>query len=89
MGLRNYISEEYLNRSRSWEVKSKTGEIRDEENPAFIFSLTKTSLLEKIASGELDLQQLARIELLKRRSPKDKFYYTFKNGIRVRIRKLN
>ena len=42
---------------------SKTGELRDHENPIFIFSMTETSLLVQIANGELNAQELAKREL--------------------------
>lgn len=41
-------------------------ELTDDENPAFLFSTTYTSLLSKIAKGEIDANFYARAELANR-----------------------
>ena len=65
--MKSKISEHYRRLHRSWNIQAKTGEIKDEDNPVFLFSLTKTELLEKVAKGELDVQQLALLELENRK----------------------
>ena len=40
--------------------------IQDEKNPIFIFSLTHTELLCKIASGEINAVEIAKYELANR-----------------------
>ena len=52
---------------KEFEDKAINGTMPDTLNPIFIFSLTATELLKKIASGEIDLKALAEIELSKRR----------------------
>lgn len=47
-------------------IPTKEEEIRDDENPDFLFSTTWTSLLVKIAKGQVDAERLARIELANR-----------------------
>ena len=39
------------------------GTIRDEENPALLFGMTSSAMLERIASGEVDCVALANIIL--------------------------
>ncbi len=57
---------------RNLQAATKTGtieanyEICDELNPAFLFSTTWTDLLTKIASGEIDANELAKKELANR-----------------------
>lgn len=46
--------------------KAELGLIPDAENPIFILSMTNTSLLAKVLSGEINLVDLARIELQNR-----------------------
>ena len=41
-------------------------EISDEINPAYLFNLTYTDLLTRIASGEINCQQLAKQQLADR-----------------------
>lgn len=41
-------------------------ELPDELHPIFLFSTTATSLLVQIVSNQLDVKQLAKLELQKR-----------------------
>ncbi|GAB4287252.1 MAG: hypothetical protein Kow0098_03490 [Ignavibacteriaceae bacterium] len=61
------VSEEYYQLRKNLNEKSVTGEIRDEENPLFLFSTTSSGLLKMIVNGELDVLQLAAMELESRR----------------------
>ena len=45
---------------------AKTGTIKDDSNPIFIFSTTYTELLQRAIAGEYDLIELAKIELKNR-----------------------
>lgn len=38
----------------------------DEQNPKLIFNLTDTELLIKIANGEIDAKELAKVQLANR-----------------------
>ncbi len=79
------ISEAYRRTAQTWNIQAKTGEIKDEDNPLFIFSLIKTDLLEKIINGELDAAQLALLELEARR-PRKRDYLTYdKKGRKIRV----
>ena len=40
--------------------------MQDELNPTFLFSLTYTELLLRVAKGEINAQDLAKVELCKR-----------------------
>lgn len=51
------------NEMNEWNRKANTGEVNDDFNPAFIFSTTNTELLTKIATGEINAQELAKREL--------------------------
>lgn len=44
-----------------------TGKVRDHENPAFLFSTTSNALLRGVASGDIDAQAHAALELENRR----------------------
>lgn len=80
------ISEAYRRSARTWNCQAKTGEIKDEDNPLFIFSSTNSDLLEKIAKGELDTAQLALLELESRR-PQQRDYFTYDSrGKRKRVK---
>ncbi len=57
------ISDTYKRLQKHWNLQAATGEIPDTENPIFIFNMTYTKLLKQIAKGELDVQQLALLEL--------------------------
>lgn len=46
-----------------WNKKAKEGDVEDEQNPAFILSMTATELVSKIAKGEINVQELAKREL--------------------------
>ncbi|MBS33960.1 MAG: hypothetical protein CMO68_06085 [Verrucomicrobiales bacterium] len=52
----------------------------DELNPAFLFSITATELLIKIAKGEIDANQLARKELENRGLSHDGVWVGFSCG---------
>lgn len=45
------------------QIAATRGTIRDDENPAFIFSLTHNKLLAQIAKGEINCQELAKLVL--------------------------
>jgi len=47
-------------------IPPREEELRDDENPEYLFSTTWTSLLVKIAKGQVDAERLARIELANR-----------------------
>lgn len=47
-------------------IPAREEELPDDENPAFLYSNTWTCILVKIASGEIDANYLARVELAKR-----------------------
>ena len=49
-----------------YQEAAKRGTIKDELNPIFIFGMTHNELLVKIASGELDMKDLAKRELAAR-----------------------
>lgn len=51
------------NEYKDWTNKADTGEIADNLNPIFILSLTASELLSKIAKGEINAQELAKLEL--------------------------
>lgn len=47
-------------------TRDREQEMKDDLNPAYIFSLTHTELLCRIVSGELDATELARKALAER-----------------------
>ena len=47
-------------------IPAREEEVSDDENPAFLFSTTFTSLLSRIAKGEIDANYIARAELANR-----------------------
>lgn len=49
-----------------WKAGSENGTIKDDENPAFMFSTVWTSLLVQIVNGEISAQFLASMELAQR-----------------------
>lgn len=51
---------------REWNQKAMTGQISDEDNPAFIFSLVNDKLLKAIVDGEIDAKQIALLTLKSR-----------------------
>lgn len=67
------ITEEYRKLKKKWNDQAMSGEVRDEDNPLFIFSLTRTKLLQQIASGKLDVIQITLLEL-EARKPQLKRY---------------
>lgn len=60
------ISERYRELKKTWNKQAMTGEVRDAENPLFIFAQTETKLLQQIVKGKLDIAQLALLELEER-----------------------
>lgn len=48
---------------KEYHEKAFTGEIEDEQNPAFILSGVSVQLLSRVAKGEFDLKELAKREL--------------------------
>ncbi len=58
---------------------AQDGSLPDEQNPLFLYSLTHTDLLVRIAAGELNVRALAREELTNRGLDE--------NGIWVGLRK--
>lgn len=80
------VSEAYRRSARNWNMQAQTGEIKDEDNPLFIFSLTTNDLLRKIANGELDTAQLALLEL-ESRGLVERDYYTYdRKGKKRRVK---
>ncbi len=70
------ISETYKQLKKTWNEAALNGTMRDAENPLFVFSMTDTELLKKIVKGELDVTQLALIEL-ENRNDAIRTYYTY------------
>lgn len=62
--------QEWINQKKAqlkeWLRQSETGEMADDDNPVFLFGTTNTSLLLKVASGEISAQFLAQMELANR-----------------------
>lgn len=54
--------------------------LQDELNPDFLFSLTFTELLSKVAKGEINAQQLAKQELANRGLDTDGKWIGFKKA---------
>ena len=80
------LSEAYRRSARNWNMKAQTGEMKDEDNPLFIFALTNNDLLRKIANGELDTAQLALLEL-ENRGIIERDYYTYnRSGKKIRVK---
>jgi len=49
---------------KEWNQKAVSGEVKDEENPVFIFYHDVSSeFLSQIAKGEINLQELAKRQL--------------------------
>jgi len=69
------ISKEYRELVKKWGHQAMTGTISDLQNPIFIFSITSTDLLKQVAKGELNITQLALLELEARTQ------HTFHSGI--------
>lgn len=51
---------------QAWIQAGNVGTMADDANPAYLFSTTWTELLAKIASGEIDCQDLAKRTLAQR-----------------------
>ena len=51
---------------KEYNRQAMAGEMPDEYNPAFVFSLTNNQLLSKIAKGEIDAAKLAELTLTAR-----------------------
>jgi len=78
------ISEAYRKLKKHWNEQAMTGEVKDAENPLFIFALTDTKLLKQIAEGKLDVTQIALLELEGRNQLRT--YYTYNTkGRRVKV----
>lgn len=60
---------------------AKTETLSDDLNPAYIFTLTATALLSKIAKGEINAQDLAKRELENRGVDIDGRWVGFDNKI--------
>lgn len=56
-------------------ARRENAELSDDENPMFIFNMTSTSLLRKAMREEIDLQLLAREELINRHLDPDEHLY--------------
>lgn len=78
------ISDRYRQLKKQWNNHAMTGEVRDAENPIFIFSSTDNGLLQKIVRGELDITQLALLEL-EARKVGVRTYYTY-NSLGQRVK---
>mgnify|MGYP000907590756 CR=1 FL=1 len=68
---------------KEWLKQSETGEISDEDNPAFLFNGINTSILLKIASGEISAQFLAHMELVNRGLDKAGKWVGFKEAEKI------
>lgn len=64
-----------------WIKLTENGTIKEDLNPAFIFSLTATKLLSKIAKGDFNLQELAKRELENRGQNIDGIWVGFNKEI--------
>ena len=65
-------------------IKSQQNDnLKDEENPAYLFSSTFTSLLVDIANGNIDAQFLAKRELAARGMGKKGEWVGFSNAAKV------
>lgn len=51
---------------QEWIAKGERGELKDDDNPAFMFSTTNTALLTKIVNGEVTPLFMASMELAQR-----------------------
>lgn len=78
------ISDRYRQLKKRWNNHAMTGEVRDAENPIFIFSSTDTALLQQIVKGELDIMQLALLELEERKIGVRTYYTYNKAGQKVK-----
>lgn len=78
------ISERYRELKKTWNNQAMTGEVRDAENPIFIFAQTDTGQLQKIVNGKLDVTQLALLEL-EARHVGIKTYYAY-NSLGQRVK---
>lgn len=47
-------------------IPAREEEVSDDDNPAYLFNTTNTSLLVQIAKGEVDAEELAKKELANR-----------------------
>lgn len=55
-----------LDQYKSLHTASNTGEIKDDSNPVFMFSMTSTDVLALIAQGKIDPVWFAKKELANR-----------------------
>ena len=65
-GLVFMIIDQYVNNEISMDLIKVKQEIPDDLNPDYMFSMTATTLLVQIASGEIDAVDFARTELANR-----------------------
>jgi len=79
------ISGNYRKLKKKWNEQAMTGEVKDIENPLFVFSLTSSNLLKNIAAGKLDAVQLALLELESRRESIRTYFCYNKQGRRVKV----
>ena len=72
---------------KAWKACSDNGTIKDDENPAFMFSTLWTSLLVKIVKGEICPQFLAGQELANRGLDKDGQWVGFEAAEKIHFGK--
>jgi hypothetical protein len=65
-------------------MEKQNRQLSDDENPQFLFSTTKNTLLSMIAKGEIDPVLLAKQELAKRGCDEDGRWIGFENGTQER-----
>jgi len=66
-----------------WKTGSENGTIKDDENPGLMFQKVFTSLLVKIAKGEISAQYLASAELAIRGLDKDGQWVGFEQAEKI------
>ena len=79
------VSEEYRKLQTTWNKQAQTGEVKDKDNPLFIFQQTDTKLLLQILDGKIDVIQLALLELEGRKAEVRTYYTYNSSGRRIKV----
>ena len=64
-------------------IPAREEEVSDDDNPAYLFNTTNTSILVQIVNGEVDANYLARVELANRGLDKKGIWVGFKAAARI------
>lgn len=64
-------------------IPTREEEVSDDDNPAFLYSTTNTSILVQIANGEVDANYIARVELANRGLDKKGIWVGYKAAARI------